>query len=106
MSNLVYVRVYPWAAGALVTKLPHTEICGVAILDFDKHIPKIKANGRWINWEDNECKFWKISKAEFETDLAFELWPQLQVKYRPSWLISSSRKEYNKWRNQRFLKVS
>lgn len=82
----IYVRVKPWGAGSLATKLPHTEICGVAEIDPLRHIPKVKVNGHWLSWIYNDCRAETITKEEFETDLEFGLWPKLKVKYCPKFL--------------------
>jgi len=86
MNISKHVRVTPWGVGSLMTKLSHTEVCGVAELEPFRRIPKVKVNRRWLSWEHNECRFENITKAEFETDLSFSLWPQLKVKYCPRWL--------------------
>ncbi len=86
MNIFKYVRVAPWGVGSLMTQLSHTDICGVAALEPLRRIPKVKVNRRWLSWEHNECSFEEITKEEFETDLAFDLWPKLRVKYCPQWI--------------------
>ena len=98
MEKICYARVYPWGVGSLMTKLPHTEICGVAEIDWLRNIPKVKVGSSWLSLYGNECKFQEISKAEFDTDLAFELWPRLRVKYCPRLLWWFMDKNYAVWK--------
>jgi len=86
MNVFKYVRVMPWGVGSLMTELPHTEVCGVAKIESFRRIPKLKVNGHWLSCEHNECRFKHITKEEFETDLEFDLWPKLKVKYCPRWI--------------------
>jgi hypothetical protein len=92
-----YMRVRPWGSGALLTGLPHTETYGVAAMDWGRSIIKIKVGRHWLCWERNECRFVEITKAEFETDIEFGLWPQLKVKYCPKWWWMAN-KNYTVWR--------
>ena len=79
------MRVRPWGVGSLRTKLPHTEVCGVVKFNPDRKEAKVKINNCWLEWVQYECKFHGITKAEFDTDLAFGLWPELPIKYCPQW---------------------
>lgn len=85
MSKTYYMRVRPWGVGSLRSKLSHTEICGVVKYNPARQEAKVKINNCWLEWVHNEVKFHGITKAEFDTDLAFELWPELPIKYCPRW---------------------
>ncbi len=85
MSKTYYMRVRPWGVGSLRAKLPHTKVCGVVKFNPYREEAKVKINNCWLEWVHNECKFHGITKAEFDTDLAFELWPELPIKYCPQW---------------------
>jgi hypothetical protein len=106
MNVFRYVRVTPWGVGSLTTKLPHTEVCGVAELEPFRRVPKLKVNRRWLSWEHNECRFSAITQEEFETDLAFDLWPKLKVKYCPRWVWWLTIRYHNlrgKWVRWQFI---
>ena len=84
MSKIEPVLVYPWGVGSLITKHPHTEPIGIARVDRKRyHVLK-------VNWHTsldigyNECRYLCLSKAEYDTHVAFDSLPVLKVKYK--WL--------------------
>lgn len=95
---MIYARVYNkipglaihkkarWSLGAISQeKIKNVEPIGVVIVRF-RHLNIWMAFGKWILIHANKFMLVPISKAEYDTDIAFGLWPKLSLIRYPNWI--------------------
>ncbi len=95
---MLYARVYKtipgvavhkawrWCAGVLAGhRTKNEEPIGVATVRF-RNLNIWAAVGKWKFIHAKKFVLVPISRAEYETDIAFELWPELTLIRYPNWV--------------------
>ncbi len=95
---MVYARIYNKIHGVAIhkvsgcslgniaqTKIKNAEPIGVVIVRL-KNLTIWAAFGKWTVIHANNFMLVPISKAEYDTDIAFGLWPKLTLIRYPNWI--------------------
>lgn len=95
---MIYARVYSKIPGMVIhkswrwvvptyheTKIKNVEPTGVTIVEI-KNLNLWAAVGKWKFIHSTKLVLVPISKSEYETDIAFELWPKLTLVRYPNWI--------------------